>query len=58
MANARCYTPQLRREVVSLLYHRAKAEGIPMTVLANRILEEALELQTPSSAAHRKKKLE
>lgn len=44
MARANCYSPQLRSEVVSRLYHRAKAERIPMTVLANRLLECALAL--------------
>jgi hypothetical protein len=38
----RWYTPQLSREIVSRLYFRAKAERIPMTRLANRIMEQAL----------------
>jgi hypothetical protein len=42
MAKAKWYSPQLSREIVSQLYHRAKAERVPMTVLANRIMEEAL----------------
>ena len=42
MAKARCYTPQLKPDVVSRLYHQAKAEHVPMTVLANRIMEAAL----------------
>jgi hypothetical protein len=42
MAKAKWYSPQLSREIVSRLYHRAKSERIPMTVLANRIMEEAL----------------
>ena len=29
MAKAKYYTPQLRREVVTRLYHWAKAESIP-----------------------------
>jgi hypothetical protein len=36
------YSPQLSREVVSRLYHRAKAERMPMTKLVNRIIEQAL----------------
>ena len=36
------YSPQLSKELVCQLYHRAKAERIPMTVLANRIIEDAL----------------
>jgi hypothetical protein len=42
MPKFRHYTPQLSREVVCRLYHRAKAERIPMTVLANQLREEAL----------------
>ena len=48
MAKARYYTPQLRREIVSRLYHRAKTERVPMTVLANRIMENALTKETAS----------
>ncbi len=40
--SAKWYTPQLSREIVRRLYHRAKFEQIPMTVLANRIMEKAL----------------
>ena len=36
------YSPQIRRDLVSKLYHRAKAEDIPMTKLTNRLLDEAL----------------
>jgi hypothetical protein len=32
----------LSRQVVSRLYYQAKTERIPMTVLANRIIERAL----------------
>ena len=42
MAKPKCYTPQLSREIVSRLYFKAKAERVPMTVLANRIMEQAL----------------
>ena len=42
MAKTTCYTPQLSREIVSRLYFKAKAERVPMTVLANRIMETAL----------------
>jgi hypothetical protein len=51
MARAKCYTPQLRRDVVSRLYHRAKAERVPMTVLANRLLELALNALGPGAVA-------
>jgi hypothetical protein len=39
------YSPQLSREIVSRLYFKAKSERIPMTVLANRIMETALDNQ-------------
>ena len=42
MAHAKWYSPQLRRDLVSRLYQRAKAEGMPMTRLANRLIDEAL----------------
>lgn len=43
MTRAKWYSPQLSREIVSRLYFKAKAEEIPMTVLANRIMEKALD---------------
>lgn len=46
MAVPKHYTPPLRRAVVSRLYHRAKAERVPMTVLANRLMESALDEPT------------
>ena len=42
MRRPKWYSPQLSREIVSRLYFKAKAEGIPMTVLANRIIERVL----------------
>ena len=42
MMRAKSYSPQLSRELVSRLYHKAKAERIPMTKLANRFIERAL----------------
>jgi hypothetical protein len=42
MAKPKWYSPQLSREVVSRLYHRAKSERVPMTVLANQLVEKAL----------------
>jgi hypothetical protein len=43
MTRSRWYSPQLSREIVSQLYYKAKAEGIPMTTLLNRIVGEALD---------------
>jgi hypothetical protein len=43
MAKPKWYSPQLSREVVSRLYLRAKSEHVPMTVLANQLMVQALE---------------
>ena len=40
---AKWYSPGLSREVVGKLYHRAKIEGIPMTRLADRLIQKALD---------------
>jgi len=45
MTKSKWYSPQLSREIVSRLYFKAKAERIPMTVLANRIMEKALDTE-------------
>jgi len=42
MQKPKWYSPKLSRDLVSRLYHRAKAEGIPMTQLANQIIGQAL----------------
>ena len=36
------YTPPLSRFIVCALYHEAKQRGIPMTRLANNLVEAAL----------------
>lgn len=41
------YSPQLSRELISRLYFKAKAERIPMTVLVNRIVHQALDTAQP-----------
>ena len=50
MPKFRHYSPQLSRELVRRLYHRAKAKRIPMTVLANQLIEEALENERRTNA--------
>jgi hypothetical protein len=45
MTRFKWYSPQLAREIVSRLYYKAKAEGIPMTRLANRIIQQALDTE-------------
>ena len=42
MGVSKWYSPQLRRDLVTKLYFRAKAEGVPMTRLVNRLVEESL----------------
>ena len=53
MARAQWYSPQLKRDVVSRLYHRAKFERVPMTRLANDLLTEALTRREPETAESR-----
>ncbi len=43
MSRPKWYTPQLSREIVRRLYYRAKAEGVAMTTLVNRIVQTALD---------------
>ena len=43
MTRAKWYSPQLSREIVSRLYHKAKTEGVPMMHLASRLIREALD---------------
>ena len=47
MIKAKWYSPQLSREIVSRLYHKAKTEGVPMTRLASRLIKEALDSTEP-----------
>ena len=42
MAKSNHYTPPLKRFTVCALHHEAKARGIPMTRLANHLVEAAL----------------
>ena len=42
MAKPRHYSPVISRFLVSVLYHEAKAQHIPMTHLVNDLLRKAL----------------
>lgn len=42
MPRPRHYSPEIRRDLVTKLYFRAKVERVPMTKLTNRLLDEAL----------------
>ena len=50
MPRAQWYSPQLRREMVSRLYHLAKAERVPMTRLVDQLVNEALARRAPEFA--------
>jgi hypothetical protein len=43
MARSRHYSPQLDRQLITALYHAAKARRIPMTQLASSLVREGLE---------------
>ena len=47
------YSPPLRRDLVSRLYHTAREMRVPMTVLNDRLVEDALKsrLASPSHSA-------
>ena len=42
MPTARYYSPKLQRDLISPLYHAAKARRIPMTRFASSLLREGL----------------
>jgi hypothetical protein len=42
MARSKYYSPRLRRDLISPLYHAAKSKGIPMTALASRLVADGL----------------
>lgn len=42
MARPKHYSPEIKRFIVSALYHEAKARGVPMTALTNELLTNAL----------------
>ena len=42
MSRPKHYSPEIRRFLVSVLYHEARERGIPMTVLTNQILQDCL----------------
>lgn len=43
MSQGKYYSPRLLRPLISLLYHAAKAQRVPMTALASRLVAEGLE---------------
>jgi hypothetical protein len=42
MSTPKHYSPEIKRFLVSVLYHEAQTRGVPMTVLANHILADNL----------------
>jgi len=51
MTRSKWYSPQLSREIVARLYHKAQDERVPMTVLANQIIERSLDAAKSSEMA-------
>ena len=43
MSRPKHYSPEIKRFIVSALYHEAKARGVPMTVLTNELLAAGLQ---------------
>ena len=43
MSQGKYYSPRLLRPLISPLYHAAKAQRVPMTALASRLVAEGLE---------------
>jgi hypothetical protein len=43
MSRPKHYSPEIKRFLVSALYHEAKARGVPMTVLTNELLTASLQ---------------
>ena len=43
----RYYSPRLRRDLITPLYHEAKRQRIPMTELASRFVEDGLNRLRP-----------
>ena len=42
MSRPKHYSPEIKRFIVSALYHEAKSRGVPMTVLTNELLTAGL----------------
>jgi hypothetical protein len=45
------YSPKIDEKLIPVLYRTAKAEGIPMTELVNRLLTDALVRENPPQRA-------
>ena len=46
------YSPKIAEDLIPVLYHAAKAQGVPMTALVNRLLTEALANENQPQTAH------
>ena len=42
MVRDKYYSPRLKRDLISPLYHAAKAQRVPMTALASQLVAEGL----------------
>ena len=45
------YSPKIAEDLIPVLYHTAKQQGVPMTTLVNRLLTEALARESLPHAA-------
>jgi hypothetical protein len=45
------YSPKIAEQLIPVLYHAAKDQGVPMTALVNRLLTEALARENLPHAA-------
>jgi hypothetical protein len=52
MSRPKHYSPEIKRFIVSALYHEAKARGVPMTVLTNELLTAGLQHTDGWQKAH------
>jgi len=46
------YSPKIAEKLIPVLYHAAKDQGVPMTVLVNRLLTEALAKENLPQTVH------
>ncbi len=49
----RYYSPRIERDLITRLYHAARAERVPMTRLASRLLRDGLDARAPHSCVVR-----
>ena len=53
MSRSRYYSPRIERDLITRLYHAAKAQRVPMTTLASRLLRDGLAARATQSCVVR-----